>query len=38
MTKGFEKITPFDGFDACNPSNARQNNYAWSMAELEDYL
>ena len=35
---GFRKITPVNGFDAGNPDNAMQNNYAWSMAELGDYI
>lgn len=34
----FRKITPVSGFDTANPDNARQNNYAWSMAELGDYI
>jgi hypothetical protein len=34
---GFQKITPLNGFDT-DPNNAMQNNYAWSMAELGDYL
>lgn len=36
--KGFQKITPVNGFDASDPNNAMQNNYAWSMEELDDYL
>ena len=44
MSKGgetmpaFEKITPTNGFDFTNLNNARQNNYAWSMSELGDYI
>ncbi len=38
MSKGFEKITPVNGFDTGNPINAKQNNYAWSMEEMGDYL
>lgn len=34
----FKKITPINGFDKINPDNAKQNNYAWSMAELDGYL
>ena len=34
----FRKITPVNGFDKSNPDNAMQNNYAWSMAEMGDYL
>lgn len=32
------KITPYNGFDKQNPYNARQNNYAWSMAEFNGYV
>ncbi|MGI6091607.1 MAG: hypothetical protein ACOYD5_01235 [Negativicutes bacterium] len=35
---GFRKITPVRGFDSANRDNAKQNNYAWSMAELGEYL
>jgi len=38
MPKGFVKITPVNGFDITNPDNARQNNYAWSMEEMGDYI
>ncbi len=34
----FDKITPVNGFDALNPDNAMQNNYAWSMAEFSGYI
>ena len=35
--RAFRKITPINGFDQ-NIANAKQNNYAWSMAELGDYI
>lgn len=38
MVHDFTKITPINGFDAKNLDNARQNNYAWSMEEMGDYL
>lgn len=34
----FRELTPVNGFDYNNPVNARQNNYAWSMSELGDYI
>ena len=34
----FKKLNPTDGFDFNNLDNARQNNYAWSIAELGDYI
>lgn len=34
----FENLTPTNGFDSSNLNNARQNNYAWSMSELGDYI
>lgn len=34
----FKKITPVNGFDSDDSNNAMQNNYAWSMAELGDYI
>lgn len=34
----FNNITPTNGFDFQDLNNARQNNYAWSMAELDDYI
>lgn len=34
----FVKITPVNGFDIANPDNAMQNNYAWSMAEMGEYI
>lgn len=33
----FNKITPINGFDT-DENNAMQNTYAWSMAELGEYL
>ena len=30
----FKKLNPTDGFDFNNLDNARQNNYAWSIAEF----
>lgn len=35
---GFKKITSVRGFDSSNPDNAKQNNYAWSMEEMGEYL
>jgi hypothetical protein len=35
---GFENLTPINGFDISNLNNARQNNYAWSMTDLGDYI
>lgn len=34
----FKKITPVNGLDAVNPDNAMQNNYAWSMTEMDGYI
>ena len=34
----FKNITPTNGFDSNNLNNARQNNYAWSMAQLDQYI
>ena len=36
--RDFKKITPVNGFDCINPDNARQNNYAWAMEELGEYV
>jgi hypothetical protein len=33
----FNKITPINGFDT-DKNNAMQNNYAWSMSELGEYI
>jgi hypothetical protein len=34
----FYELTPTNGFDINNLNNARQNNYAWSMSDLGDYI
>ena len=34
----FENITPYSGFDSSNPENARQNTFAWSFADLNDFI
>ncbi len=34
----FENLTPINGFDRNNLNNARQNNYAWSMDELYNFI
>ncbi|MGM0409913.1 MAG: hypothetical protein ACQEQF_04040 [Bacillota bacterium] len=34
----FENLTKTNGFDLNNFINARQNNYAWSINELDDYI
>ena len=34
----FYNLTPTNGFDIDNLTNARQNNYAWAMSELGDYI
>ena len=34
----FEKISEINGLDIKAPSNSRQNSYAWSIAELGDYI
>lgn len=34
----FEKLNKANGFDLKNPVNAKQNSYAWSMAEFGDYI
>lgn len=33
-----QNITSTNGFDFKNLNNARQNNYAWSMSELGEYI
>ncbi len=38
MLYSFKNITPTNGFDFNDLNNARQNNYAWSMGELDDYI
>ena len=34
----FKNLTPTNGFDSSDLNNARQNNYAWSMSDLGDYI
>lgn len=34
----FYNLTPTNGFDNHNFNNARQNNYAWSISELDNYI
>jgi hypothetical protein len=34
----FHNLTPINGFDFKDLNNARQNNYAWSMNELDDFI
>ncbi len=34
----FKRLNKMRGFDANHPANAIQNSYAWSMAELGDYI
>ena len=34
----FKNLTPTNGFDSNDLNNARQNNYAWSMSDLRDYI
>ncbi|MGI5911039.1 MAG: hypothetical protein ACOX6E_00460 [Syntrophomonadaceae bacterium] len=34
----FYNLTSVNGFDTENLNNGRQNNYAWSMTELGDYI
>lgn len=34
----YKKLTKTNGFDTHNPKNAVQNSYAWSMAELGNYI
>lgn len=34
----FEKLNKIGGFDKKNLKNAKQNNYAWSMADFGDYI
>lgn len=38
INEDFINITPYSGFDSCNPQNARQNNYAWSFADFDDFI
>jgi hypothetical protein len=37
VVNNFNKITPINGFDT-DKNNAMQNNYAWSMSELGEFL
>ncbi len=34
----FTNLTPINGFDDNDLNNGRQNNYAWSMNELDDFI
>ena len=34
----FKNLTPTNGFDIENLNSGRQNNYAWSITELGDYI
>lgn len=34
----FKNLTPVNGLDSNDLENARQNNYCWSMSELDDYI
>lgn len=34
----FKDLTPINGFDYKDLNNARQNNYAWSMSDLGDFI
>lgn len=34
----FRDLTPVNGFDSNNLNNARQNNYAWSISDLDDFI
>ncbi len=34
----FKNLTPVNGFDMNDLNNGRQNNYAWSMSELYDFV
>lgn len=33
-----KNLTPLNGFDEEDLNNAKQNNYAWSIGELKDYI
>ena len=35
---GFKKLNKINGFDENDLNNAKQNNYAWSMAEFGDFV
>lgn len=34
----FNNLTPINGFDSENLNSGRQNNYAWSISELGDFI
>ena len=34
----FKNLTPTNGFNFKDLISARQNNYAWSISELGDYI
>ena len=34
----FKNTTLTNGFDRSNLNNAQQNNYAWSISELDKYI
>ena len=34
----FKNTTLTNGFDRSNLNNAQQNNYAWSISELDKFL
>ena len=38
MAESYKKITKTNGFDCKDLNNGRQNNYAWSISELENYI
>ena len=38
IQEDFVNITPYSGFDSSNPQNARQNNYAWSFVDFNDFI
>ena len=38
MAGSYKKLTKTNGFDSKDLNNGRQNNYAWSMAELGEYI
>lgn len=35
---GFKKLNEINGFDENDLNNGKQNNYAWSMAEFNDFI
>lgn len=38
MAGNYKKISKINGFDSQDLNNGRQNNYAWSISELGDYI